>query len=105
MSIPSNSTLATSLKVPASSTRRNGDLPSALRRTEERMTPVCVHQTNMIKQGNAWLLLLYCIVKHSGVPLPALDSKLNRLSFQNISKCHAWKNTLLMKSCHHVERG
>ena len=45
MSTPSNSTLATSLKVLASSTRRNGDFPSALRRTEERMTPVYVHQT------------------------------------------------------------
>ena len=46
MSTPSNSTLATSLKVLASSTRRNGDFPSALRRTEERMTPV---YTDMIK--------------------------------------------------------
>ena len=48
MSTPSNSTLATSLKVLASSTRRNGDFPSALRRTEERMTPVYVHQIDMI---------------------------------------------------------
>ena len=51
MSTPSNSTLATSLKVLASSTRRNGDFPSALRRTEERMTPVYVHQTDMIIQN------------------------------------------------------
>ena len=50
MSTPSNSTLATSLNVPASNTRRNGDFPSALQRTEERMTPVCVHQTDMIIQ-------------------------------------------------------
>ena len=44
MSTPSNSTLAISLKVLPSSTNRNGDLPSALWRTEERMTPVYVHQ-------------------------------------------------------------
>ena len=50
MSTPSNSTLATSLKVLASNTRRNGDFPSTLRRTEERMTPVYAHayQTDMI---------------------------------------------------------
>jgi len=58
MSTPSNSTLATSLKVRASSTRRNGDFPSPLRRTEERMTPVYVHQTDMIIQNQCMQLCL-----------------------------------------------
>ena len=58
MSTPSNSTLATSLNVWASSTRRNGDFPSAFRRTEERMTPMYAYQTDMIIQGKCMQLCL-----------------------------------------------
>ena len=43
MSTPSNSTLAISSKFLASSTRRNGDLPTAVWRTDERMIPACVN--------------------------------------------------------------
>ena len=42
MPTPSNSTLAISSKFLASSTRRNGDLPTAVWRTDERMIPACV---------------------------------------------------------------
>ena len=71
MLTPSNSTLATSLNVWASNTRRNGDFPSALWRTEERMTPVYVHQTDMtdmiIQDKLMHALVLKCIQYTSAV--------------------------------------
>ena len=45
----------------------------------------------LIQFGYLTFLLSACIVKHSGVSLPALDStqiKNLNLAFQNIGKCH-----------------
>jgi len=46
-STPSNSTLAISSNFLASSTRRNGDLSTAGRRTDDRTIPVCVCESRM----------------------------------------------------------
>ena len=51
MSTPPNSTLAISSKFLASSTRRNGDLPTAVWRTDERMIPACVFVNTSFNLG------------------------------------------------------
>ena len=46
-----------------------------------------------IQFGYLSFLLSACIVKHSGVPLPALDSK----QIKNLIWLSSWEDTLLMK--------